>query len=176
MTELRTEYPFTLPKGYVDGDGVVHRDGTMRLATARDELEPLKDPKIRDIDDPYLTIVVLSRVITRLGTHARVSPRDLEGLFAADLAHLQDVYSAINYGTPAEIDRLQGGGPTSPSSAPAPDRPATTPTPVSDAARDLTTPTLVPDPEPPPDAVARAPRRSAIEEVGRRSANPRGTS
>ena len=116
MAGLRTEYPFLLPKGVVDAEGQLHREGTMRLATARDELEPLGDPKVKDADDPYLTIVVLSRVITRLGSATRLTPRDVEGMFAADLAYLQDVYGAINYGSEAEIARLtavdgRDGGP-----------------------------------------------------------------
>ena len=107
MSGLRTEFEFVLPKGVVDDDGTVHRQGTMRLATARDELEPLNDPKVKDADDPYLTIIVLARVITGLGTRTRLSPKDVEGLFAADLAYLQDFYSVINFGTEDEIDRLQ---------------------------------------------------------------------
>jgi hypothetical protein len=102
--ELRTEYEFFLPKGFVDDDGAVHRKGTMRLATARDELEPLRDPRVRDADDPFLTIIVLSRVVTRLGSLSQVTPREIERLFAADLAYLQDLYGAINFGTPDEID------------------------------------------------------------------------
>jgi hypothetical protein len=106
MGGLRTEFDFVLPKGLVDDDGTLHREGTMRLATARDELEPLRDPKVRDADDPYLTVIVLSRVITSLGTKSRVTPRDIEGLFAADLAYLQDFYSVVNFGTDVEIDAL----------------------------------------------------------------------
>lgn len=107
MSGLRTEFEFVLPKGLVDDDGTVHRDGTMRLATARDELEPLNDPKVKDADDPYLTIIVLARVISGLGTRTRLSPKDVEGLFAADLAYLQDFYSVINFGTDAELEQLQ---------------------------------------------------------------------
>jgi hypothetical protein len=107
MSGLRTEFEFVLPKGLVDDDGTVHRQGTMRLATARDELEPLNDPKVKDADDPYLTIIVLARVITGLGSRTRLSPKDVEGLFAADLAYLQDFYSVINFGTEAELDQLQ---------------------------------------------------------------------
>jgi hypothetical protein len=106
MGGLRTEFDFVLPKGLVDDEGTLHREGTMRLATARDELEPLRDPKVRDADDPYLTVIVLSRVITSLGTKSRVTPRDIEGLFAADLAYLQDFYSVVNFGTDEEIDAL----------------------------------------------------------------------
>ncbi len=107
MSGLRTEFEFILPKGMVEDGGAVHRQGTMRLATARDELEPLDDPKVKDADDPYLTIIVLARVITGLGTRTRLSPKDVEGLFAADLAYLQDFYSVINFGTDAEIEQLQ---------------------------------------------------------------------
>ena len=106
MSGLRTEFEFLLPKGLVDDDGSLHREGTMRLATARDELEPLRDPKVRDADDPYLTIVVLSRVVVNLGTKSRVTPRDIEELFAADLAYLQDFYSVVNFGTDDEIEAL----------------------------------------------------------------------
>jgi hypothetical protein len=106
MGGLRTEFDFVLPKGLVDDEGTLHREGTMRLATARDELEPLRDPKVRDADDPYLTVIVLSRVVTSLGTKSRVTPRDIEGLFAADLAYLQDFYSVVNFGTDEEIDAL----------------------------------------------------------------------
>lgn len=107
MSGLRTEFEFVLPKGLVDDDGTVHREGTMRLATARDELEPLNDPKVKDADDPYLTIIVLARVVTGLGTRTRLSPKDVEGVFAADLAYLQDFYSVINFGTDAELEQLQ---------------------------------------------------------------------
>lgn len=102
MATLRTEFDFFLPKGFVDDDGEVHRTGIMRLATARDELEPLRDPRVRDADDPFLTIIVLSRVVTELGTLSQVTPREIERLFAADLAYLQDVYGAVNFGTAAD--------------------------------------------------------------------------
>lgn len=104
---LRTEYSFTLPKGYVDQAGTLHRQGTMRLATARDEIEPLRDPRISGAEDPYLTIIVLARVITELGSLGAISPAVVEGLFAADLAFLQDVYGIINFGDPAELRSLQ---------------------------------------------------------------------
>lgn len=102
MAKLQTEFEFYLPKGFVDDDGAVHRTGTMRLATARDELEPLRDPRVRDADDPFLTIIVLSRVVTELGTLSNVTPREIERLFAADLAYLQDVYGAVNFGSAAD--------------------------------------------------------------------------
>nr|WP_297428378.1 hypothetical protein [uncultured Actinotalea sp.] len=103
---LQTRYEFTLPRGYVDAQGVVHRDGVMRLATARDELEPLRDPMIDGPDDPRLTIVVLARVVERLGTLELVTAREIEGLFAADLAFLQDFYGVINFGSQAEYEEL----------------------------------------------------------------------
>ncbi|HLK00149.1 MAG TPA: hypothetical protein VKU39_09610 [Streptosporangiaceae bacterium] len=91
----RTEFPFTLPLGLAELDGTVHRDGTMRLATAVDEIEPLKDPRVR-ANPGYLLIILLARVITRLGTVEHVSTRTIENLYAADLAYLQDVYQRIN--------------------------------------------------------------------------------
>jgi hypothetical protein len=107
MAGLQTEFAFTLPKGYVDGDGVLHRQGTMRLATARDEIEPLRDPRVTGADDPYLTILVIARVISSLGTLRQVTPNEVEGLFAADLAFLQDLYGIINFGDPADVEVLQ---------------------------------------------------------------------
>ena len=92
---LRTEFAFTLPRGFVDGERVVHRDGTMRLATARDEIMPQKDPRVRD-NEAYLTVILLSRVITRLGSITQITPNTIEGLFASDLAFLQDLYRRVN--------------------------------------------------------------------------------
>jgi len=106
VSALRTEYEFVLPRGYLDQDGVLHKRGIMRLATARDELEPLRDPTISSPDDPRLTILVLARVVRRLGTRELVTAQEIEGLFAADLAYLQDFYGVINFGTPADIDAL----------------------------------------------------------------------
>ena len=107
MAGLRTEFDFTLPKGYVGSDGVLHRDGTMRLATARDEIEPLRDRTIDGPDDPYLTILVLARVITSLGSLPQVGIGEVEGLFAADLAFLQDLYGIINFGDQSDVEALQ---------------------------------------------------------------------
>jgi hypothetical protein len=107
MNGLQTEFEFTLPKGYVDSSGTLHRAGTMRLATARDEIEPLRDSRVSGPDDPFLTVIVLSRVITRLGTLAQVTAREIENLFAADLAFLQDLYGIINFGTADELDELR---------------------------------------------------------------------
>jgi hypothetical protein len=92
---LTTEFPFTLPRGYVDGGGTVHREGVMRLATARDEIMPLRDPRVRD-NEAYLTVLLLSRVISRLGELPAVSEGVVEGMFATDLAFLQDHYRRIN--------------------------------------------------------------------------------
>lgn len=92
---LQTEFPFTLPRGYVDAQGDLHREGTMRLATAFDEIAPLKDPRV--LNNPgYLLVILLSRVITRLGTLEHINPKVIEGLFAADLGYLQDLYARIN--------------------------------------------------------------------------------
>lgn len=94
-TGLRTEFAFTLPLGYVDGGGEVHREGVMRLATARDEITPLRDPRVRD-NEAYLTVLLLARVITRLGSLTEITPGVVEGLFAPDLAFLQDLYRRVN--------------------------------------------------------------------------------
>ncbi len=92
---LRTEFPFVLPRGYVDSSGTVHRSGTMRLATARDELVPLRDDRVRE-NPAYLSVVLLARVITRLGTITDVHAGLVEDLFASDLAFLQDLYRRVN--------------------------------------------------------------------------------
>jgi hypothetical protein len=117
---LRTEFDFVLPKGFVDDDGTLHQRGTMRLATARDELEPLRDMRVTGPDDPLLTVIVLSRVITRLGTLPQITSHEIEGLFAVDLAYLQDFYGVINFGSDAEVEALltaqagsSGGAPAS---------------------------------------------------------------
>lgn len=94
---LRTEFDFELPRGYLDPSGVLHKTGTMRLATARDELVPLYDDKVRT-NPAYLTVVLLSRVITRLGNLVddEVRASVVENFFASDLAFLQDLYRRIN--------------------------------------------------------------------------------
>lgn len=92
---LRTEFPFVLPRGYVDAASTVHRAGVMRLATARDELLPLRDDRVRE-NPAYLTVVLLARVITRLGSIDDVHVGIVENLFASDLAFLQDLYGRVN--------------------------------------------------------------------------------
>jgi hypothetical protein len=92
---LRTEFEFELPRGYVDRQGTVHKHGSMRLATARDELVPLHDDRVRE-NPAYLTVVLLGRVITRLGTLDEVHPGIVESMFASDVAFLQDLYRRIN--------------------------------------------------------------------------------
>ncbi|SPF03672.1 hypothetical protein [Streptomyces sp. MA5143a] len=93
--QLRTEFPFELPRGYVDESGAVHRDGVMRLATARDELIPLRDVRVQE-NPAYLSVVLLGRVITRLGTLPMVHDGIVENMFASDLAFLQDFYRQVN--------------------------------------------------------------------------------
>ena len=92
---LQTEFAFTLPKGYVDAEGTLHREGVMRLATAFDEIAPLKDPRVQN-NPAYLLVILLSRVVQRLGSVEVINPKVIEGLFAADLAYLQDFYRRIN--------------------------------------------------------------------------------
>jgi len=92
---LRTEFPFELPRGYVDASGTVHRSGVMRLATARDELVPLRDDRVRE-NPAYLSVVLIARVISRLGAMEDVHAGIVENLFASDLAFLQDFYRRIN--------------------------------------------------------------------------------
>ena len=153
---MRTEFEFVLPRGYLDEYGAVHRRGVMRMATARDELDPLRDHTISGPDDPRLTILVLARVVKTLGSMELVTPHEIEGLFAVDLAYLQDFYGVINFGGDADIDSMlaaQGGAEQSASESPA-------------------APAAAVDPQPGPsgeagDAQPDRPqgRRAAIEEV-----------
>ena len=92
---LQTEFPFELPLGYVDAEGTLHREGTMRLATAFDEIAPLKDPRVQS-NPGYLLVILLSRVVTKLGTLEHINPKTIEGLYAGDLAFLQDMYQRVN--------------------------------------------------------------------------------
>ena len=101
---FQTEFEFTLPCGYLDETGTLHRDGVMRLATAADELFPLKDPRV--IKNPaYLIVILLSRVVARLGGLSQINPKIIENLYAADLAYLQTLYNQIN-----RLDRRQFDG------------------------------------------------------------------
>ena len=100
---FQTEVEFELPKGYVDDAGTLHRRGTMRLATAADEILPLRDPRVQQ-NEAYLAVIVLARVITRLGSLPDVSTSVIEGLFASDLAYLERLYESLNSGEGAEPD------------------------------------------------------------------------
>ncbi|NTU41455.1 MAG: phage tail assembly protein [Nitrospirales bacterium] len=92
---FQTEFEFTLPKGYVDEQGSLHRNGVMRLATAADEILPMKDPRVQ-ANPAYLTVILLSRVVTRLGDLQTINPKTIENLFASDLSYLQELYRRIN--------------------------------------------------------------------------------
>jgi hypothetical protein len=92
---FQTEFAFTLPYGYADERGNLHRRGVMRRATALDEVEPLRDPRVR-ANEAYLSILLLSRVITRLGDITTVTPALIEQLFATDFVYLQDLYARMN--------------------------------------------------------------------------------
>ncbi len=92
---FQTEHEFTLPLGYVDAQGNLHREGVMRLATAADEILPLKDARVQ-ANQAYVVVILLSRVITRLGNVSQVTPKIIENLYAADLTYLQDFYNRIN--------------------------------------------------------------------------------
>jgi hypothetical protein len=92
---LQTEYTFTLPKGYVDSDGNLHKEGMMRLATAADEILPLKDPRVQG-NPAYLTIILLARVVTKLGSLASINPGIIENLYVSDLSFLQELYKQVN--------------------------------------------------------------------------------
>lgn len=164
MAGLRTEFDFTLPKGYISDDGVLHRNGVMRLATARDEIEPLRDRSIDGPDDPYLTILVLARVITQLGSMTEIGVSEVEGLFAADLAFLQDLYGIINFGDHQDVEALQASvlpdEPTAEPVEPAEDSVEVDVVEIVDVVEVVDTPSPAP--------AQRAPtnrRRSRIEEV-----------
>lgn len=95
MNVLTTEVEFELPRGYVDSDGQMHRHGVMRLATAADEIYPLKDPRVQSWP-AYLIVLLLSRVVSKLGAVPEINPGIIEGLFSEDLSYLQDLYNRIN--------------------------------------------------------------------------------
>jgi hypothetical protein len=92
---MQTEIEFTLPRGYVDAGGTVHRTGTMRLATARDEIEPLRDAEVRQ-NGAYLTVLLLARTVLRIGSITEITPAVVESLYAADFDHLQRLYERVN--------------------------------------------------------------------------------
>lgn len=92
---LQTEFEFTLPQGYADDGGTLHREGVMRLATAADEIKPARDPRVQS-NPPYMTVILLSRVVTELGTVDDVTPHVVENLYVSDLAYLQDLYERVN--------------------------------------------------------------------------------
>ena len=99
---MKTNFEFTLPQGYVDAEGQVHRQGWMRVAMALDEIEALKHPQVQ-ANDAYLPIVLLARVITHLGNLPAVTPEVTARLFAADLAYLEDLYQRINTPIPVVV-------------------------------------------------------------------------
>jgi hypothetical protein len=169
---LKTSYEFTLPRGYVDQDGGLHKTGTMRLATARDELEPLRDPRITGPDDPRLTILVLTRVVQKLGTVELVTAHEIESLFAVDLAFLQDFYGVINFGSQEEYDALINAQESSsllgtataavPAASPDPEpEPAASPVGLDDESGSEAAPT--------PPTISRPNLRRGVEELPRRT-------
>jgi hypothetical protein len=95
MRNLQTEFQFTLPLGYADANGTLHKEGTMRLATAADEILPQKDPRVQQ-NPAYLPVILLARVVTNLGSLPMLTPQIIEGLFAADFGYLQEMYNRIN--------------------------------------------------------------------------------
>lgn len=102
LDPLLTEFHFMLPRGWVDAQGVTHRHGVMRLATARDELTAHRHRQVQTYPE-YLLLVLLSQVITQLGSQPRVSPEELEGLFTQDLAYLREFYNRVNQAGSAQI-------------------------------------------------------------------------
>lgn len=102
---FQTEFEFTLPMGYVDSSGTLHRQGLMRLATAADEILPLKDPRVQG-NEAYLILILLARVVTRLGSVTNINPKIIEGLYAGDLAYLQEFYNRINRDGKSSIEAL----------------------------------------------------------------------
>ena len=95
QSTLQVEYPFTLPNGFMDDAGQLHKDGVMRLATAGDELLPMRDPRVRD-NPAYAAVIILARVVTKLGSLEMISTQVIENLYAADFAMLNDLYDRIN--------------------------------------------------------------------------------
>src|SRR5690348_16377486 len=102
---FQTEFEFTLPLGYADAEGNLHRQGVMRLATAADEILPMKDPRVQ-ANEAYLIVILISRVITRLGSLSQVNPKVIENLYSADLAYLQEFYNSVNRSGKASVDAV----------------------------------------------------------------------
>ena len=103
---LQTEFEFTLPKGYLDTEGNLHRKGVMRLARAMDEIVPMRDPRVKS-NPAYATVLILSRVIVRLGALEEVTPAIVEDFFACDLSYLQKFYRQINELEPEDIEKKE---------------------------------------------------------------------
>jgi hypothetical protein len=99
---FQTEFDFTLPIGYADAEGTMHREGVMRRATAADEILPLRDPRVEK-NPAYLIVILLSRVVTRLGKVSQVTPKVIEDLYATDMAYLQELYNRVNAAEPERI-------------------------------------------------------------------------
>lgn len=97
-----SEFGFVLPTGYIDAEGGVHKEGTMRLATGGDEIHSQRDARVQN-NPAFLVVVLLARVVTRLGGLEVVNPKVIEGLFAADLAYLQDLYNRLNAPQPRRL-------------------------------------------------------------------------
>jgi hypothetical protein len=110
MMGLQTEYAFTLPKGYVDEEGSLHKTGVMRLACARDEIEPLRDSRVKE-NDAYGTVIVLAKVVTEIGSVGRITPKVIENLFVGDFNYLQDFYRIINFADPSILETVDAGVP-----------------------------------------------------------------
>lgn len=102
---IRTEYDFTLPRGYIGPEGTICREGRMRLATALDEIEAMRDPKVKNNPD-YLSVALLSRVVVKIEGLAEITPQVIEGLFTADFSFLQKMYETVN-GTEDPVIRVQ---------------------------------------------------------------------
>ena len=109
---LQTDFEFTLPKGYLDTDGNLHRKGVMRLARAMDEIVPMRDPRVKS-NPAYATVIILSRVITRLGALDEVTPAVVEDFFACDLNYLQKFYRQINELEPPDVGQKEAAKPPS---------------------------------------------------------------
>ena len=102
---LQTEFEFTLPHGYPDGEGNLHQQGTMRLATAMDEIAPLRDLRVKS-NQAYLAVILLARVVTKLGSLSEVNTGIIDKMFSADFAYLQDFYRRINENGTAKVSAI----------------------------------------------------------------------